>query len=80
MKNLRAVGKLLFASYAMTVAVMMIVFVVMLFYRGFDTADQVWRWYYFLPIFLMSLAICFRWLGRQRGKAGNEKRGAGLAS
>jgi hypothetical protein len=62
MKNLRAVGKIIFASYAMSVAGMMIVFFIFLVVRGFEYADEVWKWFYFLPIFLASLLICSKWL------------------
>jgi hypothetical protein len=42
----------------MAVGGTIIFFVVLLALFGFDFADKIWRWFFFVPIFAISFIIC----------------------
>lgn len=58
MIEFRTIVRILFASYAMAVGGTIIFFVVLLALFGFDFADKIWRWFFFVPIFAISFIIC----------------------
>jgi hypothetical protein len=62
MINLRVAGKIFFASYAMAVGGMILVFLLLLATCGSEYADKIWEWYFFIPIYIISLLVCTKFM------------------
>jgi len=55
--------KIAFAANAMALLGLLMAFLVILFVKGPESADEVWTMpAYYLPIWLMSIAVCVKFL------------------
>lgn len=66
MKKLARAPKIVFAATAIAFALLLIVFVCVLFLKGIDAADRVWSWPWPAIAWVLALPVCVKYLARDR--------------